>query len=58
MERISAPASEGIGLKIPERDPDHADPEWFQRDLDELESNDDEGPDPLPTDRHKRIPGL
>lgn len=54
--RVSAPASEGIGLVIPERDPLHADPEWYQRDLDEPESDDDEGVDPFPTERHRVIP--
>jgi hypothetical protein len=54
--RISAPRSEGIGLRFPPRDPDHEDPEWFQLDLDELESDDDEGVDPLPTERHRVIP--
>ena len=54
MTRVQA--AEGIGLRIPERDPDHADPEWFQRDLDDLESEDDEGLDPLPTARHRTVP--
>jgi hypothetical protein len=55
-DRISAPRSEGVGLKLPVRDPDHADPEWYQRDLDELESNDPVGEDPLPTERHRTVP--
>lgn len=57
-ERISAPASEGIGLVIPPRNPDHAELEWFQRDLDELESDDPEGVDPVPTLRHREVPGF
>lgn len=55
-DRVQASKSEGIGLEIPERNPDHADPEWFQRDLDDLESNDDDGLDPLPTARHRQLP--
>jgi hypothetical protein len=55
-ERISAPRSEGVGLIFRDRDPDHWDPEWYQRDLDELESNDPVGEDPLPTERHRTVP--
>lgn len=49
-------SSEGIGLRIPARDPDHADPAWFQCDLDDPESEDEEALDPLPTLRHRRVP--
>ena len=50
-------SSEGVGLRIPVRDPAHADPEWFQRDLDdEFEDPDTEPVDPLPTERHRRVP--
>lgn len=54
--RVQAPLNEGIGLKLPERDPSHEDPDWFQRDLDEPESDDPEGLDPLPTERHRQVP--
>lgn len=54
--RVQAPRNEGVGLKLPERDPRHEDPDWYQRDLDEPESDDPEGLDPLPTERHRRIP--
>jgi hypothetical protein len=49
-------SSRGVGLEIPERDPDHSDIEWFQRDLDDLESDDPDFIDPLPTERHRRVP--
>jgi hypothetical protein len=56
-DRISAPRSEGIGLTLPERKLSHADPEWYQRDLDEpIEDPDAEPIDPLPTQRHRQIP--
>jgi hypothetical protein len=56
-DRISAPRSEGVGLTFPERNPAHAHPEWFQRDLDEpIEDPDVESDDPLPTERHRRVP--
>lgn len=59
MGRISAPATEGIGLVWPARDPAHADPEWYQRDLDdEINDPDTECADPLPTARHRRVPGF
>ena len=42
---------------IPERDPAHADPQWFEKGTD-LEFNDPDVPmiDPFPTERHHRIP--
>jgi hypothetical protein len=49
-------SARGVGLEIPERDPDHADPEWFQCDLDDLESDDPDFIDPLPTERHRSVP--
>jgi hypothetical protein len=55
-ERISAPRSEGVGLKLPQRDLRHEHPEWYQRDLDEPESDDPVGEDPLPTERHRTVP--
>ena len=42
---------------VPARNPAHADPDWFQRDLDdEFEDPDTPFVDPLPTERHRRIP--
>jgi hypothetical protein len=55
--RVSAPRSEGVGLELPKRNPAHADPEWYQRDLDEeIEDPDEPWLDPLPTERHRSIP--
>lgn len=57
MSRVSALISEGIGAVIPPRNPAHADPDWFQRDLDdEIEDPDTEFVDPLPTERHRKVP--
>lgn len=57
QDRHQAPRSEGIGLKIPSRNPAHEDPEWFQRDLDDQwEDPDVEPDDPLPTERHRTVP--
>ena len=56
--RVQAHKSEGVGIHFPPRDPKHEDPEWFQRDLDDPESEDPEGLDPLPTERHRRVPGM
>jgi hypothetical protein len=46
-----------VGLEIPERDPAHADPQWFECDLDD-EFDDPDAPfvDPLPTLRHRQVP--
>jgi hypothetical protein len=56
-DRVSAPLSEGVGLRVPPRNPAHADPEWFQRDLDDqIEDPDAPAPDPLPTERHRKVP--
>jgi len=51
---------EGVGLPpAPPRDPAHANPQWFELDSDE-EIDDPDAPaiDPLPTERHRRIPDL
>lgn len=44
-------------MEFPLRDPAHADPDWYQRDLDD-EIEDPDGPwlDPLPTPRHREVP--
>ncbi len=48
---------EGAGYEIPSRNPAHADPEWFQCDLDdEIEDPDAPFYDPLPTPRHRQVP--
>lgn len=56
--RVMALRTEGVGLqKIPARNPAHADPNWFQCDLDdEFEDPDVEPVDPLPTERHRTVP--
>lgn len=49
---------EDEGYVIPARDPAHADPQWFELDADdEIEDPDTPFVDPLPTDRHRRVPG-
>lgn len=50
---------EGAGYVIPARDPAHADPQWFEMGLDdEIEDPDSPFVDPLPTERHRRVPGF
>lgn len=58
QDRIQVRRDEGVGMHFPPRDPNHADPEWFQRDLDDPESDDPVPPDPLPTERHRTVPGF
>lgn len=56
QERVQAPRSEGAGYRIPQRNPAHEDPQWFECDLDDAwEDPDVELPDPLPTERHRRV---
>lgn len=56
-DRVQAPLNEGVGLVLPGRNPAHADPEWYQRDLDdEIEDPDMPAFDPLPTERHRKVP--
>jgi hypothetical protein len=56
-DRVSAPRSEGVGIKFPPRNPAHADPNWFQTDWDDQwEDPDVEPDDPLPTERHRTVP--
>jgi hypothetical protein len=48
-----------VGYTFPQRNPAHSDPEWFQRDLDDQwEDPDTEPADPLPTERHRTVPGF
>lgn len=50
---------ENVGGLVPARDPAHADPEWFQCDLDdEFDDPDTAFVDPLPTERHRTVPGF
>jgi hypothetical protein len=47
----------GYGPLPGERNPAHADPEWYQRDLDDdIEDPDEPFIDPLPTPRHRQVP--
>jgi hypothetical protein len=56
-DRHMAPYGEGVGLVLPGRNPAHADPEWYQLDLDDpIEDPDAPFVDPLPTERHRTIP--
>jgi hypothetical protein len=56
-DRVMAWRWEGAGYVIPERNPAHADPNWFQLDLDDpIEDPDEPWLDPLPTQRHRQIP--
>ena len=61
MTKVQADLREGIGLRRPatsDRNPDHADPQWLERGLDEddYKQTDDPDIDPLPTERHRTIP--
>lgn len=47
-----------VGL-VPARDPAHEDPQWFECDLDdEFDDPDTLFVDPLPTERHRTVPGF
>ena len=55
--RVIADKSEGVGLILPERNPAHANPNWYQLDTDDAYDDPDEAfVDPLPTARHRAIP--
>jgi hypothetical protein len=57
MTKVQAHKTEGVGLVLPERDPAHAEDNWYQRDLDDdVDDPDTEPVDPLPTTRHREIP--
>jgi hypothetical protein len=55
--RVQAPASEGVGYHFPERKSDCSGgrPSWFPFQIAVCDV-DEEAPDPLPTERHRRIP--
>lgn len=54
---VTARKDEGVGLVLPERHAAHADPDWYQQDLDDAVVDPDVEPfDPLPTERHRNIP--
>lgn len=56
-KRVQASLREGAGYRIPERNPAHADPDWYQLDKDDLiEDPDEPFVDPLPTARHRSVP--
>ena len=58
-ERHMAPAGEGAGYEIPKRNVAHEDPQWYELDTDdEIEDPDAEFVDPLPTERHRTVPGM
>lgn len=52
-------SARGVGLEIPVRDPAHADPQWFECDLDD-QIDDPDAPfiELLPTERHRSVPGF
>ena len=58
MTRVQAPLNEGVGYVIPERDPAHEPIDWFETDYDDAFEDPDapDPPDPLPTERHRRVP--
>jgi hypothetical protein len=57
-DRVQAPLTEGVGLVFPVRNPAHADPQWYECDLDDpIEDPDSPAFDPLPTARHREVPG-
>lgn len=46
-----------MGIRAPERNPAHADPDWYQRDLDDpIEDPDEPFYDWFPTERHRKVP--
>jgi hypothetical protein len=57
-DKVQASPKEGAGYKpIPRRDIAHADPDWFETGKDEdINDPDDLFLDPLPAERHRRIP--
>jgi hypothetical protein len=58
-DRHMAPLTEGVGLVFPARNPAHADPQWYECDLDDpIEDPDAPDIDPLPTERHRTVPGF
>lgn len=50
----------GVGYgPLPPRDPAHEPIDWFETDYDDQFTDPDEPDyDPLPTDRHRRVPGF
>ena len=54
-----APLDEGAGYEIPKRNVAHEDPQWYELDTDDqIEDPDQEPVDLLPTERHRRVPGM
>lgn len=59
IERHMASRSEGAGYgPLPPRDPAHEPIDWFQTDYDDqfVDPDAPDPPDPLPTERHRRVP--
>lgn len=59
MTRVQAPLTEGAGYVIPkQRDPAHEPIDWFETDYDDqfVDPDAPDPPDPLPTERHRRVP--
>lgn len=58
QDRVQAPLGEGAGYRVPKsRNPAHEHPQWYELDLDdEFEDPDVPALDPLPTERHRRVP--
>ena len=58
--RVMALRTEGVGYRMPkpaERDPAHEPVDWYETDYDD-QFTDPDAPfyDPLPTERHRRVP--
>jgi hypothetical protein len=50
-------SAEGVGLKRPRRDLAHAQPGWFETDADDpVEDPDEPALNPLPDERHRKVP--
>jgi hypothetical protein len=60
QERHQAPLAEGAGYKLPgPRNPAHEPIDWWETDYDDqFEDPDTEFVDPLPTERHRSVPGM
>jgi hypothetical protein len=44
-------------MRVSPRNPAHADPQWYEMDLDDpIEDPDQPTLDPLPTERHRKVP--
>jgi hypothetical protein len=59
-ERIIARRDEGVGYEMPgPRHPGHEPVDWYETDYDDqFDDPDTEPEDPLPTERHRTVPGM